>query len=167
MQAFRMAEKQISLGGQVFSKPVNYFYLCLPLEINEHVAAENQVKWASDCIRFLSEIEPLKSDDLAECVNCLDFAFLGTETLEQKLSLIVSRHVGDFLGGPDPRRSVGQNLGREISSENLDIPSGGWRKMRQYRHGQGIGFFTGRTRRAPDPQRPAPFAGLRLRRPFR
>src|ERR1700730_4210081 len=165
MQALGMAEKQISVGGQVFSQAVNYFYLCSPLEIDKDVAAENQVKRASDCVGFPSEIEPLKSDDPPEGVRHLDLTFLRAEPLQKELSLVLNRHVGDFLGGPDPRRSLGQNLGGEICSQNLDIPSGGRLKMRQNRHGQRVRFFTCGTCCAPDPKCSAPPAGVSLRQP--
>src|SRR5882724_4632092 len=107
MKAFRMAEEQISAGSQIFSKRVDDFYFRLPLKIDQHVAAENQVKWTSDVIRFPSEIEAPKPDDLTEFVRRLDFAFVRTKALEQKPSLIVDRNVGDFLGGPDARGSAG------------------------------------------------------------
>ena len=136
------------------------------MKIDQHVAAENQVKWTSDVIRFPSEIEPLKPDDLTEFVRRLDFAFVRAKPLEQKPSLIVDRNAGDFLDGPDGGGSAGQNFGREIRSENLDIPSRGRREIRQHHHGQRIGFFTGGTGRAPDAQRPVAFAGIRVRHPF-
>src|SRR4029077_20827270 len=127
-----MAEEQISAGGQIFSKRVDNFYFRFPLEINENVAAENQVKRTSDVIRFLSEIEPLKPDHLTEFVRRLDFAFVRAKALEQKSSLIVDRNAGDFLGRPDASGSAGQHFGREIRSENLDVPSRGRREIRQH-----------------------------------
>src|SRR6266849_2068414 len=72
MKAFRMAEKQIPIGGQIFSQAVDYFYLHIPLKINEHVTAENQVKWAGNAIRFLCEIEPLESNDVPKFLNRFD-----------------------------------------------------------------------------------------------
>src|SRR2546428_12365522 len=110
MQAFRMAEKQISIGGQVFSEAVDYFYLRLPLKIDEHVAAENQVKRASDRIRFLREIEPLKSDDVPKFLYRFDFTLFRSEAFQEELSLIVNRHAGYFLNGPDSRGRASQDL---------------------------------------------------------
>src|SRR5229473_5725336 len=136
MKAFRMAEEQISSGSQIFSKRVDNFYFCFPLKIDENVAAKDQVKRTNNVIRFPSEIQALKPDDLAEFVRRLDFAFVRTKALEQKPSLIVDRNAGDFLGGPDARGSAGQDFGREIRSENFDIPSRGRREIRQHHHGQ-------------------------------
>src|SRR5882724_5338161 len=116
MKAFRMSEEQISAGAQIFSKRVDNFYFFFPLKIDQHVAAENQVKRASDVIRLPSEIEALKPDDLTQFVRRLDFAFVRAKTLEQKPSLIVDRNAGDFLGGPDAGGSARQDFGREIRS---------------------------------------------------
>src|ERR1700719_4198836 len=155
-----MAEKQISIRCQEFSKAVNYFYLHLPLKIDENIAAENQVKRSRDRIGFLSEIEPLKSNDPTKFLSSFYFALLGAEAFEQELPLVVNRHAGDSLGGPGAGRRMGQHLGREIRAENLDVPAGEWRKMRQQRHGKRIGFFASGTCCAPDAQRSAAFAGI-------
>src|SRR4029077_13920898 len=111
MKAFRMAQEQISAGGQMFSKRVDNFYFRFPLEIDENVAAEDQVKRTSDVIRFASKIEPLKPDHLTKFVRRLDFAFVRAKPLEQKPSLIVDRNAGNFLSGPDAGGSTGQDFG--------------------------------------------------------
>ncbi len=105
-----MAKKQVSMGAQILSEPVDYFYLHLPLKIDEHVTAENQVKRAIDRVRFLYEIQPLKSDDTPEFLYGFDFTPLRTKPFQQELSLIFNRYVGYFLDGPDSRRRAGQAL---------------------------------------------------------
>src|ERR1700676_3871604 len=110
-----MAEKQISIRGQEFSEAVNYFDLHFPLKIDENVAAENQVKRARDCIGFLSEIEPLKSNYPAKFLCSFYFALLRPEAFEQELSLIVNRHAGDFLGGGGGRGGRGGRARRRAT----------------------------------------------------
>src|SRR5260370_12587459 len=161
-----MAKKQVSMGAQILSEPVDYFYLHLPLKIDEHVTAENQVKRAIDRVRFLYEIQPLKSDDTPEFLYGFDFTPLRTKPFQQELSLIFNRYVGYFLDGPDSRRRPGQDLRRTVRPTNLDLPSGRTRKIHHERHGQRISFFTGRTRRAPDPDGLASFPGIRRPHPF-
>jgi hypothetical protein len=41
VQAFRMAEEQVSIRRQIFSQTVDDFYLRFPLKIDQDVAAEN------------------------------------------------------------------------------------------------------------------------------
>src|SRR5690349_1738094 len=81
METLCVAEEQISSGGQMFSERVDNFYFCFPLKIDQHVAAENQIKRTGDGIGFPSEIEPLKPNDVAEFFDRLDFAFFGAKTL--------------------------------------------------------------------------------------
>src|SRR5882762_633856 len=101
MEAFRVSEKQVSAGGQASSQGIDYFDFCFPLKIDQHVAAENQVKRTRDNIGLASEIETVKPDDLAKFVDRLDFAFLRTEALQKEPSLIFERNALHFLNGPD------------------------------------------------------------------
>src|SRR2546426_3996703 len=167
MQALRMSEKQISIRAQVFSQAIDDFYLRLPFKIDEHVSAENQVKRASNRIRFLCEIEPLKSDHVPKFLYRFDFTLLRSEAFQQELALEFNRNAGDFLDRPDSRRRAGQDLRREVRPKNLELPSSRIRKMRQYRHGQRISVFTSGTSRAPDPNRLASFVGIATLHPFR
>src|SRR5690242_5403034 len=96
MKAFRMAEEKISPGGQVFPKRVDNFEFRLPVEIDEDIAAENEVKRTGDGIGLSSEIEPLKPDDLSELVHGLDLALLGAKAFQKEPSLVVDRHATNF-----------------------------------------------------------------------
>lgn len=116
-----MAEKKISIGGQVFSEAVDHFYLRLPLKIDENVAAENQVKRTSDRKGFLREIEPLKSDNPSEFVYRFNFALLRAEAFQQELTLELNRNAGDFLNRPDPGRSPGHDLCRNASARSKTL----------------------------------------------
>src|ERR1700676_2164847 len=98
MQTFRMAEKQISVGSQKPSEAVNHFDFGFPFEIDQNVAAENQIKRAGNRIRLLSQIHALKSDDFPDFVSCFDLSFFRAKTLEHELSLILHRNVRHFLG---------------------------------------------------------------------
>src|SRR5215472_3177363 len=48
VQAFCVAEEQISIGSQVTPQPVNDFQFRSPLKVNDDVAAKDQVERAKD-----------------------------------------------------------------------------------------------------------------------
>jgi len=81
VQALGMAQEQVPLGSQKAPETVDDLKLCLPFKIDDHIAAENQVKGTANRIRLLIEIHPLKSDDSPKLIDGLDLSFLRAEAL--------------------------------------------------------------------------------------
>jgi len=105
-----MTEKEIAIGSQIFAKRVDYFYFRLPLKINEHIAAENQVKRAAYGIRLVSEIEPPEVDYFSKFVHGFYFAFFGAEAFEKEPALIFEGNARDSLHGQIPAEARARTL---------------------------------------------------------
>src|SRR6266700_6688237 len=107
VQAFRVAEEQISVGSQVTPQPVDDFQFRFPLKVNDDVAAKDQVERPKDVILLFDQIQPLETHCLAKVVRGFDFSGVGAKTLQEELSLVFDRYPGEFAARPNSLRSLG------------------------------------------------------------
>ena len=63
---FRMAHEEISVRRKIAAKPVQKPFLCLFIEIDDHVPAENDVHGFSKSKIAVHEVEPSEPDALPQ-----------------------------------------------------------------------------------------------------
>src|SRR5690242_11799759 len=101
MQAFRVAEEQISVGSQVPPQTVDDLEFRFPFEVNDYVAAKDQVKRAKDVVLLLNQIQPLETHRFAKFLRGFDFSCVGAEAFQEKLPLVFDGHSGKLVARPN------------------------------------------------------------------
>src|SRR5690242_2209326 len=101
MQTFRVTQEQISVGRKVTTQPVDDFEFRFPLEINNDIAAKDQVERAKDVVMLFYEIQPLETNRFAKFICGFDFSCVRTKTFQKKLTLVFDRHPGKFAAWPN------------------------------------------------------------------
>ena len=91
VQAFRVPEKHVPTRRQQLSQTIDHLYFQVPLKIDQHISAEDQVKRTTDGTWLVSEIESLKPEDSSKFFPCFDFSFVRTISFEKEPALILDR----------------------------------------------------------------------------
>ena len=157
VQRFGMADQQITAGKQVVIKGVDDVFLHLVIEINDDVAAKNNMRPLHTL-----ELHPVRQVDLAKRHQPLDLGFeLETAPVRREIA------GNDFLRrgaqgvfAVDPLPGLGQDGLGQIVGRDADIPGADFRAQHLVENdGNGVRLLAGGAAGGPDAE-PALLEGL-------
>ncbi len=93
VQRFGVAQKEITAGQQVGIEVLHHFPFRVQIEVDEHIAAEDQVHAFEEChLAVVAKIDPVETDDRLELVGGLQvLVIVGLEVFSSQHSVVLRR----------------------------------------------------------------------------
>src|ERR1700694_2289004 len=112
----------------------HYIGFRLAVEVDEYVAAEDQIEGFTDAVVAIVEIDAAKLDHRLELRLRAHATFFSACPAEHPGFLVRGRNIAATLDRPHAFAGGLEDTRREIGSENLDRPSFFCRKVRRQNH---------------------------------
>src|ERR1700740_2825259 len=144
-----MPQKQVPARQQIGEKMLHHFALRSQIEIDQHIAAENNVDTLlENHLAVIAEIKAIKTDLRFEQVVSLQFLVAHViEIFSAEYCIGVAQRVLAV----DPRARRFQRIVIKVGGKNLELPSSQqFGFLFQKKHGESMRLLACRTSRAPE-----------------
>ncbi len=153
MQALGVADEGIASGYQLLGQLLQNSLLRRAIEVNDHIATEDDVRFLGEAEVGVHEIQTPKLNLPAQLRDHAKQLGIGVAAPHEVPSAQVCRHRTHSLCTEDAQHGLGQHGGGDIGGQYLKAKTGTRLAKFLQHHGQRVSLLTRGATGAPDEQR--------------